>query len=152
MRVHENIKLILLGNAKYFDCEVNPLIIVDPGSFMFDGFPCENISYGVVAPFAEACEMGVRIIEAKRTTDKGDIIGVKEMVGYIGGYIRGFGVFSLACDVYSAKRYLSVLSIFEHLAIDPETERTHCAVMLHYRMLTATVRHREIQWRLADGC
>jgi hypothetical protein len=52
MRVHKNVKLILLCDAKDIDGEIKPFLVIDTRSRMFNGFPGKDITNGIIAPIS----------------------------------------------------------------------------------------------------
>lgn len=80
MGVHENIKLILLCYAENFDGKGNPLIVILPGTRMFDSFPSENVPNCVISPFPKSFEVQMCIFEGKGTSNKRNIVGFEELV------------------------------------------------------------------------
>jgi hypothetical protein len=81
MWIHEDVEAILFGFAQYADGVFYPFLVVLSRTRMFYCLPRENISYGVVAPAAEAREMCGGIVEGERSVYERDIVAVKELLG-----------------------------------------------------------------------
>lgn len=64
--IHENVEIVLLGDTKNSDGEIDPMLIVDFRTSVFNCLPSEDISNGVVSPFSETLEMYVGIFQGER--------------------------------------------------------------------------------------
>lgn len=121
MRIHKDIKLILLGYPEDFNCEVNPLLIVDSGPGMLNGFPGKNVPDGVVTPLPQPFEMDMGVLQWEGPSDKRDVVSIKELIRNVGGGVGCLGIFRIARDVDSSKRNFSVVRVSEGLTLDPKT-------------------------------
>lgn len=63
MRIHENIELVLLSYPEDLDRELDPLLVIDAGTSMFNGLPGENVSNCVVTPLAQSLKMDMRVLD-----------------------------------------------------------------------------------------
>ena len=122
MRVHEDVELVGLGDAEHLHGEVNPFIIIDTRTFMFNRLPGEQISDGIVAPFPQTGEVGVGVVKGEGSTDEGDVIGIEESVGDVGGGIRIPRILAFTSYIDPTKRHLSILRVSKGLAIHPDAK------------------------------
>src|SRR5690242_4674473 len=125
VRVHEDVETILFRLPQHGYCVVYPLFVVLAWPCMFYGLPCEDISYCIVAPAPQACEVCGGVVHRERPVDKGDIVAVEEAVRNMRGQIWGCGELGVGGAIDAMECDLAVLGIAERPPVDTQPHLRH---------------------------
>src|SRR4030042_4030837 len=85
VRVDEQTEAVGTGFLHHLDDIVEIHLIIDAGSGMLDGFPGDQKAQEVKAPFTQAPQVLVCLLQWKGAPNEGDMAGVGETLPDIGG-------------------------------------------------------------------
>lgn len=83
MRIHKDEEPIILCQSQHRDCVLNPDLIVYARPRRFNGFPCEDISNGIVTPSFQTGEVQMSILNGKWSAVEVDIVAIEEVLGNV---------------------------------------------------------------------
>src|SRR2546421_342720 len=125
MRVHEHPEAVALCHPQHLNCMRNELLIVFAWPLMFNSLPGEDIANRVISPSLQLCKMLIGLLFIEWASNKGYIVRVEEVFGFVGWNIRMSGEFAVASDVDATERHFSIEGIAKCCAINLEGCASH---------------------------
>jgi len=127
MRIHENVKAIILSNPQHLNCMLDPFLIVFPRASRLDSLPRKEITDGVVPAALQPREVEVRLLLGEGSARELDIVAIEEVVGHMGRRMRLARILAVTGDIDTPQDHLSTLCVAEFAIFDYKAEGRHNA-------------------------
>ena len=113
MRVDEQVKVILTGLFYHGVEVVQILLVIDPGTGVFNGLPGNKKAQKIEPPGFQAGEMFIRLVQWERPTNETDILCLKKTFAAVCGSIGIIGHLGTTTQIDPAKHHRSSKFVLE---------------------------------------
>ena len=127
MRIHENVKAIVLSNPQHLDCMLDPFLIVFSRASGLDSLPRKKIADGVVPATLQPRKVEVRLLLGEGPARELTVVAIEEVIGHIRRRMRLARILAVAGDVDTPQDHLSTLCVTELAIFDHKAEGGHDA-------------------------
>ena len=84
MRVDEQVEPVFSGFSHHARQVIQVLLIVNPGTLVFDRFPGDQESQEVESPRLQTLEMFIRFLQREGSSDEGHLLVIEESFAIVG--------------------------------------------------------------------